>query len=663
MYCYTNGLWRVMAGPSSSQYSLVSPVFLWKGLYNDICPIGKGGQPDSKSLYAIITAIQESTPLNGHLNHDAVTNNDIDNSNNDIKNKPSQYRIIVRHPKHATGRYIVSNTQAHNYLTKKDEYTFGKNGPQKPIKQQRRSIRSPQNLNTFSSQQYNLMTAAILSVRPELDMDNAIHLSATTITTCNLEKELTRLDGIEIPRFYKFGVLTIKENQTKEEEWFSNTGLAPPFDQFLKVLGTRIQLKGYKGYAAGLDTRTGETGDTSVISCWSNHEIMFHVASLMPLHQNDKQQVQRKRYIGNDIVCLIFLEDNAIFDPKSIRSKFLHVYIVVRLETISNKHRWRIEIVRKSNVPDFGPSLPNPPLFYDDEALQKFLTLKLISAENAALKCDNFSIPNNRARAGILEGMIEKGLNHEELSSSSSSSPPRSSSSATSKLGSALMERQQSQPQRRPKSSSGDRRSRSSLRSIRSNPDNGTGGLPSFQFSNNNNNNNAQQPMDPVVPPVPSPTRSTMLQDLKRFALRRAPTLSSLQHRSATVKEEEPITPPDDNDAIDDHPKKQPQYTNSLPSSTTFHQGGDPNVIGEPMIQRSFLASKARTPFFKSAIASTTTTTDTVTEAPRPTATATTSQVPSFPQTEGLRYKTQNLMINVVAKRTSPRPVVTPLTE
>lgn len=42
-----------------------------------------------------------------------------------------------------------------------------------------------------------------------------------------------------------------------------------------------------------------------------------------------------------DIVCLVFLEDNAIFDPKAIRSKFLHVYIVVRLETISDRHRWR----------------------------------------------------------------------------------------------------------------------------------------------------------------------------------------------------------------------------------------------------------------------------------------------------------------------------------
>lgn len=105
----------------------------------------------------------------------------------------------------------------------------------------------------------------------------------------------------------------------------------------------------------------GETGDTSVVSRWKDYEIMFHVAALMPYHQSDKQQVQRKRYIGNgkclllpspssciliiilneDIVCLVFLEGNQVFDPNAIRSKFLHVYIVVRLESVNGETRWR----------------------------------------------------------------------------------------------------------------------------------------------------------------------------------------------------------------------------------------------------------------------------------------------------------------------------------
>lgn len=45
----------------------------------------------------------------------------------------------------------------------------------------------------------------------------------------------------------------------------------------------------------------GESGDISYGSCWRDHEIMYHVAPLMPTRQYDIQQVHRKRYIGNGI--------------------------------------------------------------------------------------------------------------------------------------------------------------------------------------------------------------------------------------------------------------------------------------------------------------------------------------------------------------------------
>lgn len=43
----------------------------------------------------------------------------------------------------------------------------------------------------------------------------------------------------------------------------------------------------------------GESGEISYASSWKDHEIMFHVAPLMPSKDNDSQQVHRKRYIGN----------------------------------------------------------------------------------------------------------------------------------------------------------------------------------------------------------------------------------------------------------------------------------------------------------------------------------------------------------------------------
>ena len=41
-------------------------------------------------------------------------------------------------------------------------------------------------------------------------------------------------------------------------------------------------------------------------------------------------QLQRKRHIGNDIVAIVFQEDNTPFVPDMIASHFLHAYIVVQ---------------------------------------------------------------------------------------------------------------------------------------------------------------------------------------------------------------------------------------------------------------------------------------------------------------------------------------------
>ena len=42
-------------------------------------------------------------------------------------------------------------------------------------------------------------------------------------------------------------------------------------------------------------------------------------------------QLQRKRHIGNDIVCVVFLEaGDTNFSPACIKSHFLHTFIVVR---------------------------------------------------------------------------------------------------------------------------------------------------------------------------------------------------------------------------------------------------------------------------------------------------------------------------------------------
>ncbi len=57
---------------------------------------------------------------------------------------------------------------------------------------------------------------------------------------------------------------------------------------------------------------------------------MFHVSTLLPYSKSERQQLERKRHIGNDIVTIVFQEENTPFHPSMIKSNFLHVFLVVQ---------------------------------------------------------------------------------------------------------------------------------------------------------------------------------------------------------------------------------------------------------------------------------------------------------------------------------------------
>ena len=76
------------------------------------------------------------------------------------------------------------------------------------------------------------------------------------------------------------------------------------FDKFLEILGEKVQLNGFAGFAAGLDTKFGQTGNMTVNTKWKEYEITFHVSTLLPFFPGDEQQIQRKRHIGNGIITI-----------------------------------------------------------------------------------------------------------------------------------------------------------------------------------------------------------------------------------------------------------------------------------------------------------------------------------------------------------------------
>ena len=56
-------------------------------------------------------------------------------------------------------------------------------------------------------------------------------------------------------------------------------------------------------------------------------------------------QLQRKRHIGNDIVCIIFLAPGARFDPNSIKSNFLHVFIIIQPQILHGELFYKVSSV------------------------------------------------------------------------------------------------------------------------------------------------------------------------------------------------------------------------------------------------------------------------------------------------------------------------------
>ncbi|XP_051280650.1 rap1 GTPase-activating protein 1 isoform X6 [Dicentrarchus labrax] len=220
---------------------------------------------------------------------------------------------------------------------------------------------------------------------------------------------IVTFDEHVISNNFKFGVIYQKFGQTSEEELFGNSEESPAFVEFLEFLGEKIELHNFKGFRGGLDVTHGQTGTESVYCNYRNKEVMFHVSTKLPYTEGDTQQLQRKRHIGNDIVAIVFQEENTPFVPDMIASNFLHAYVVVQVvNPCSDNVLYRVSVTARDDVPFFGPALPNPAVFKKGPAFHEFLFTKLINAEYACYKAEKFAKLEERTRSALLETLYEE---------------------------------------------------------------------------------------------------------------------------------------------------------------------------------------------------------------------------------------------------------------
>ncbi|XP_060769195.1 GTPase-activating Rap/Ran-GAP domain-like protein 3 isoform X2 [Neoarius graeffei] len=250
-------------------------------------------------------------------------------------------------------------------------------------------------------------TLSVKSILSAMNMER-FEKGPREILNPEIQKDLLVLEEQEGSVNFKFGVLYAKDGQLTDDEMFSNETGSENFDKFLNLLGDTICLQGWAGYRGGLDTKNDTTGIHSIYTVYQGHELMFHVSTMLPYSKENKQQVERKRHIGNDIVTIVFQEgDDASpsFKPSMIRSHFTHIFALVRYS--SQNDSYRLKIFSEESVPLFGPPLPSPPVFTDHQEFRDFLLVKLINGEKATLETPTFAQKRQRTLDMLIRSLYQ----------------------------------------------------------------------------------------------------------------------------------------------------------------------------------------------------------------------------------------------------------------
>ncbi|XP_076777899.1 signal-induced proliferation-associated 1-like protein 1 isoform X2 [Arvicanthis niloticus] len=245
-------------------------------------------------------------------------------------------------------------------------------------------------------------------VIPEL----SVQCLRLAFNTPKVTEQLMKLDEQGLNYQLKVGIMYCKAGQSTEEEMYNNESAGPAFEEFLQLLGERVRLKGFEKYRAQLDTKTDSTGTHSLYTTYKDYEIMFHVSTMLPYTPNNKQQLLRKRHIGNDIVTIVFQEPGAQpFSPKNIRSHFQHVFVIVRAHNpCTESVCYSVAVTRSRDVPSFGPPIPKGVTFPKSNVFRDFLLAKVINAENATHKSEKFRAMATRTRQEYLKDLAEKNV-------------------------------------------------------------------------------------------------------------------------------------------------------------------------------------------------------------------------------------------------------------
>uniref|UniRef100_A0A6I8PC83 Tuberin n=1 Tax=Ornithorhynchus anatinus TaxID=9258 RepID=A0A6I8PC83_ORNAN len=146
------------------------------------------------------------------------------------------------------------------------------------------------------------------------------------------ERSVQLLDQIPSYDTHKIAVLYVGEGQsTNEIAILSNEHGSYRYTEFLAGLGKLIELKDCqpdKIYLGGLAV-CGEDGQFTY--CWHDDimQAIFHIATLMPTKDLDKNRCDKKRHLGNDFVTIVYNDSGEDFKLGTIKGQFNFVHVLI----------------------------------------------------------------------------------------------------------------------------------------------------------------------------------------------------------------------------------------------------------------------------------------------------------------------------------------------
>lgn len=151
---------------------------------------------------------------------------------------------------------------------------------------------------------------------------------------------------------HKISLLYVSKGQRDQQQILGNSSFSPEFSSFMKKMGYVIDMRTHCCSVGGLDNKTFSTGYISLFYADCNHEVTFHVPSLLTDAKNDTQYIYKKRHIGNDSVHIIWTEDSEEYKVTTIVSHFNHAHIIIYP---LGDGMYCVHVHQKPDVPWFGP--------------------------------------------------------------------------------------------------------------------------------------------------------------------------------------------------------------------------------------------------------------------------------------------------------------------